>query len=146
MHGSPYFSPKEFACKCGCAFGTLESHIAADLVIRLHVLRQKLAIPFVLTSAARCEAHNTKVGGGAKSTHKAGVKGQCTPGYEGQSRAADVDTQAWSTDLRGRAVALALALGLRVGISTAFLHLDVEQLPYYSIGLWNYGAGENSSG
>ena len=145
LHGSAYFMPKEFACRCGCGFGLQSADVAMELVFTLHLLRRSLAVPFVITSGARCVKHNTAEGGKSKSTHLAGVKGLCTPGYEGQCRAADIQITDWSTELRGRAVAQALAMGLRVGVAATFLHLDVESPPYYSEGLWNYGAVEDSS-
>jgi hypothetical protein len=146
MHGSKYFSAKEFMCKCGCGFGSRETDIADDLVHALHCLRMKLGVPFKITSAGRCVAHNAKVGGGARSTHLPGVKGLCTPDYEGKSRAVDVDTAMWSITLRAEAIQMALAMGLRVGIATTFLHFDVENAPYYGEGLWNYSLKEDSSG
>jgi len=148
LHGSKYFSAKEFRCKCGsCDFGGQEYHIASDLVHALHCLRIKLGVPFTITSGARCLKHNTAVGGGAKSTHMAGgVGGPCTPGYEGQCRAVDIDTTSWSITLRAEAVQMALVMGLRVGMATTFLHFDVENAPYYAEGMWNYGLKEDSSG
>ena len=144
LHGSSYFSSKEFACKCGCGFGTLETDIAPELIFALHILRQSLNIPFVVTSGARCVNHNTNQGGKPKSTHLPGVKGLCTPSYVGKCRAVDIQSVAWSTDLRGRAVVLALSMGLRVGLATTFIHVDVESPPYYSEGIWNYSASEDS--
>lgn len=118
--------------------------IPVELVYALHILRQSLNIPFVITSGARCVKHNAAEGGKTKSAHLAGVKGLCTPSYEGKCRAVDIQSVAWSTDLRGRAVVLALSMGLRVGIATTFLHFDVESPPYYSEGIWNYSASEDS--
>jgi len=145
LHGSKYFAAKEFACQCGCGFGSREEQIAADLVHLLHVLRVNLAVPFVITSGARCVKHNDSVGGGKQSTHVPGVLGQCTPGYESQSRAADIDTSRWSSAVRGKIVEIALSCGARVGIADTFIHIDVESAPYYSEGLWNYSRGETSS-
>jgi len=144
LHGSQYFSPAEMSCKCGCGFGSRETDTAKELVFALHILRQALAVPVLIASGARCVKHNIVEGGKPKSTHLAGVKGLCTPGYEGKCRAVDIQTVAWSTELRGHAVALALSMGMRVGIATTFLHFDVENMPYYSEGLWNYSANEDS--
>lgn len=144
LHGSTYFSPKEFACKDGCGFGSKETDIAVELIFAMHLLRLRLAVPFLITSGARCVKHNIAVGGKPKSTHLAGVKGLCTPGHENKCRAADIQTVAWSTELRAKAVVLALSMGLRVGVNSSFLHLDVESKPYYSEGIWNYSANEDS--
>ena len=144
LHGSQYFSVKEFSCRCSCGFGSNETDIAKELVFALHLMRQSLNVPFTIASGARCVTHNAAEGGKPKSTHLAGVKGQCTPEYEGKCRAVDIQSVAWSTDLRGRAVAMALAMGLRVGLATTFIHVDVESTPYYSEGVWNYSASEDS--
>lgn len=147
LHGSEYFSTKEFACKCGCGFGAQEYHIASDLIHALHCLRVKINLPFVVTSGARCLKHNTASEGGARSTHMAGgVGGECTKKYEGQCRAVDVSTSGWSMAHRAEAIQMALAMGLRVGMATTFLHFDVENAPFYGEGIWNYGAKENSTG
>jgi hypothetical protein len=145
MYTSKYFAQKEFACKCGCGFGTKPEDIAPDIYFALHILRAKLQIPFKLTSAARCLKHNQSVNGGLRSTHLAGVSGDCTPDFAGKCRAVDVDTIKWSTAQRGEAIAMAHAMGLRVGIATTFLHFDCESEPYYREGVWNYGANESSS-
>ena len=146
LHGSKYFSIKEFRCKCkACDFGTKEEHIAADLVHLLHVLRANLGVPFVITSGARCAQYNKSVGGGERSTHKAGVPLDCTPGYEGQCRAADIDISQWSAFQRGSVVRAALSCGARIGIADTFLHIDVEKIPHYVEGMWNYSSGEDSS-
>ncbi len=146
LYGSKYFDVKEFACKCGCGLGTIETQIAPDLIHALHCLRIKVGVPFKITSGVRCLKHNAAVGGGLRSTHLLGVGGQCTPGYEGQLRAVDVDTSGWSITIRAEIIQMALSMGLRVGISTTFLHFDIENAPYYAEGLWNYGAKEDSSG
>jgi len=147
LHGSKYFSAKEFACADGCGFGMKDDDIAPNLVHFLHTIRAKLAVPFYITSGARCEKHNKAVDGGMRSTHlPGGVGGPCSPEYTGQCRAADVSIEKWSMPIRGRAIQMALSLGLRVGIATGFIHFDVETEPYYTDGVWNYGSKENSSG
>ena len=145
LHGSKYFSAKEFACKCGCGFGLMDEDIAPDLIHALHCLRVRLDVPFIITSGARCEKHNAAQNGGSRSTHLPGAVTSCTPGYEGQCRAVDISTALWSITLRAEAVQMALALGLRVGFAPTFLHFDVEGVPYYGEGMWNYGSKENSS-
>lgn len=146
MYTSPFFAQKEFACKCGCGFGSKAEDIATDLYFALHILRVRVGVSFKLTSAARCVKHNKSVNGGERSTHLPGEAGSCTPVFVGKCRAVDVDTSRWSMDLRAKAIATALAMGLRVGISTTFLHFDCEKAPYYTEGIWNYGLNETSSG
>lgn len=141
MYTSPFFAQKEFACKCGCGFGSKPEHIATDIYFALHLLRVKLGVAFKINSAARCTKHNKKVGGGTRSTHLAAIAGS----FIGKSRGVDIDTTTWSIYQRGEAVTMALAMGLRVGIDAKFLHFDCERMPYYKEGLWNYGADESSS-
>lgn len=138
--GSVYFNQSEFACKDGCGFGSKEEHIEPDLVHILHVLRVHFAVPFRLTSAARCAVHNANEGGKARSTHLAGVQGDCEPRYTGKCRAVDISTAAWTDFQRGHLVELALALGCRVGTASNFIHLDVETPKYFPVRQWTYGA------
>jgi zinc D-Ala-D-Ala carboxypeptidase len=54
--GSPYFTKKELACKCGC--GGLPER---EFVERLVVLRRKCGFAFIVTSGYRCPKHNYAV-------------------------------------------------------------------------------------
>ena len=64
-----YFSEKELACKCdGC-----ETKMDSEFMERLIELREHCGFPFKLTSAYRCDKHNTDVGGYPGSYH---VKGR----------------------------------------------------------------------
>lgn len=51
-----YFSDKELACKCGCGM-----QIAPDFRAKLERLRERFGKPLVVTSGARCPAHNAKI-------------------------------------------------------------------------------------
>jgi hypothetical protein len=136
---SPYFSIEEFACKCGCGFGTKEEDIAHELVYQLDLMRRQLNVPFKITSAARCVKHNHDVGGKPNSTHLPGDPATCTPIWKGQSRAVDISTVTWTGDQKALAVIAALTNGMRVGLAKSFLHFDVEhQLPTYSEKIWIY--------
>lgn len=145
LYGSSYFSIKEFACKCGCGLGTKESDIVPDLVYGLHMLRAKLGVAFTITSGCRCVTHNTNVNGGTRSTHLPGVSSQTKPEWIGKCRGADISTVGWDMTVRAEALHAALSMGMRVGIAATFLHFDVESLPFYREGIWNYGSNENSS-
>ncbi len=144
VHGSVYFSQHEFDCQCGCGFGAKEEHIEQDLVHVLHLLRIRAALPFRITSAARCATHNKNVGGKPRSTHLAGAQGDCEARYVGKSRAADISTVGWSPKLIAMVVELALALGCRIGLAQTFLHVDVETETYYPVRLWNYGSVDDT--
>jgi len=62
------FSPRELACK-----GTGTLLINEDALDRLQVLRNKLGVPMLVTSAYRSKSHNTKVGGASNSYHMKGM-------------------------------------------------------------------------
>ena len=63
-----YFSPKETSCKCGCGFD-----IAPQMLDKLNAIRKEFGRPILISSGARCPAHNSKVGGAPSSYH---MKGQ----------------------------------------------------------------------
>ena len=64
-----YFSPVEFACKCGCGCDT-QPDIA---LLRLaEEVRTHFDAPCIVSSGIRCEKHNQAVGGVASSRHLAG--------------------------------------------------------------------------
>jgi len=62
------FSNKELSCSCGC--GLMPSRVP---MARLIMLRERFGKPMVITSGARCEKHNNKVGGAKSSYHLAGA-------------------------------------------------------------------------
>lgn len=63
-----HFGLQEFQCKhCG------QVKISSQLVDKLEALRQKLGVPFVITSGFRCETHNRNVGGAPSSYHVQGL-------------------------------------------------------------------------
>jgi len=63
-----YFTQKEFACKCGCGFDSIDH----ELVQVLDAIREHFDIPCRVNSGCRCEAHNTAVGGAPRSQHLLG--------------------------------------------------------------------------
>ena len=68
MKISPYFDRSEFACSCGCGFDTVD----AELIEVLTTLRKHFDAPVKINSSARCEKHNTSIGGSPRSQHKHG--------------------------------------------------------------------------
>lgn len=66
---STKFKREEFACKCGCGFAAVD----AALLSVLEEVRRAFNAPVTITSGCRCEAHNKKVGGAAKSYHVKGM-------------------------------------------------------------------------
>lgn len=66
------FTESEFACKCGnCNLGY--DDMDDKLLSKLFTARKKANMPFIITSAIRCEAHNEKVGGVHDSSHLRGM-------------------------------------------------------------------------
>lgn len=111
----PNFSRQEVECKCGCGFLP-----TPEFMKKLQELRLFFGKPMVVTSGARCEAHNVKIGGSAKSKHISGM-------------AIDVATP-WRWDL----VQIAMQQGFHgIGIARTYLHLDTRPLEERAI--WQYG-------
>ena len=66
---SKHFDRKEFVCKCGCGFSTVD----AELVRVLENVREVLGnLPITINSGCRCKSYNKKVGGAPKSFHTKG--------------------------------------------------------------------------
>lgn len=64
-----YFKRREFACRCGCGFATVD----AELLAALTDLREHFGKPVVITSGCRCADHNRRVGGAKASKHLYGI-------------------------------------------------------------------------
>jgi uncharacterized protein YcbK (DUF882 family) len=60
-----FFLRREFACRCGCGFDTVDY----QLILILKDIRLHFGLPMIITSGCRCESHNKAVGGGEKSQH-----------------------------------------------------------------------------
>lgn len=63
-----YFKDDEFKCRCGCGMDT-----EPELKSLMDLARGKAGVPFVITSGARCIAHNIAVGGKPNSAHTRGL-------------------------------------------------------------------------
>lgn len=63
------FSLKEFACKCGCGFGSKEEDIDPELPVLLQFLRESWNKPLYISSGCRCAKHNKVIGGSPNSKH-----------------------------------------------------------------------------
>lgn len=66
---SKHFARKEFACKCGCGFATVD----VKLIELLELVREHFRKPVIITSGCRCAAHNKAEGGAGKSKHLEGM-------------------------------------------------------------------------
>lgn len=64
-----YFSPGEFACKCGCGCDT---PVDPRLLRLADQVRSHFGAPCIVSSGVRCKAHNKAVKGVADSRHLTG--------------------------------------------------------------------------
>lgn len=108
---SPHYDTSEFACKCGCGFGTHPGDVSERLLEKLEAMRPMTG-PQKLNSGCRCPKRNAEIGGSEHSAHTRG-------------EAADLDSPT-----SGRAFVLVkyayLAGFRRIGIERGCIHLDVS--------------------
>jgi uncharacterized protein YcbK (DUF882 family) len=103
-----YFKKDEFVCKCGCG----KNNISFELVKKLDMARLVAGVPFRISSACRCEAHNTEVGGVGGSSHIDGLA---------------VDIVAEDSQTRFAVLSSLLRVGfVRVGVANSFIHCDID--------------------
>ncbi len=103
-----YFVPEEFSCGCGCGLGL--GQMDRDFLAKLDRARGIAGVPFRLTSAMRCAAHNRAVGGVPDSAHLVGhaVDIACTYGRD-----------------RFEIITALIAVGFnRIGLAKGFVHVD----------------------
>lgn len=116
----PHFSARELACKCNGRYCRGEYYHDPDFLDHLEALRTEMDAPLKLTSARRCDRHNTAVEGRPRSEHKLHIAG-------------DVSTAGHD---RTRLARAALKVGFTgIGFGKTFLHVD--QGPRR---VWNYTA------
>ena len=72
-----YFTDSELACHCGC--GKMPDEQSIEL---LYALRLYYGKPILVTSGARCETHNLRVGGSPMSTHLTGAFDIVVPAHD----------------------------------------------------------------
>jgi uncharacterized protein YcbK (DUF882 family) len=105
-----FFKPSELACRC-CG----DIWFDRDALLMLDKARRMAGIPFVITSACRCEVRNAEVGGAQNSAHLRGY-------------AVDIRTRnSWERFRIKRAL---YAVGFkRIGTNYArgFVHADNDQ-------------------
>lgn len=113
-----YFSISEQVCKC-CGKGKLDS----EFLERLNLARQIAGIPFIVTSAYRCEKHNKNINGSPTSSHLLGLA---------------VDIKAEDSRSRFIIVNALLSVGFtRLGISKNFVHVDLDSSKTQNV-IWTY--------
>ena len=73
MKLSAHFDTEEFACSCGCGFGTRAGDVNPVLLGGLEMLRALCGgRPVMVTSGCRCAEHNAAIGGARNSEHLRG--------------------------------------------------------------------------
>lgn len=70
--GIKYFKRHEFKCKCGKYCNGFPVEVDMRLVRIADDVRDHFGKPITVSSGIRCDTHNAKVGGVAKSRHKQG--------------------------------------------------------------------------
>ena len=120
---SAHFAPAEFACRCGCGYGSDPRDISPILVSLLEEMRVDVGRSIHLTSGCRCAVHNAREGGVPNSAHTRGC-------------AADLLVQGGFE--RHQLVGAAMAHGaMGVGVAKVFIHVDVDDiLPRPAV--WGY--------
>ncbi len=117
-----HFTPDEFNCKCGeCVRGY--DDMQEELITRLDDARERAGVPFVITSAVRCEKHNRAVGGVDSSAHVDGWA---------------VDIAASGSRKRWHVVSALIEAGFtRIGIADTFVHADCDPSKSDRV-IWTY--------
>jgi hypothetical protein len=109
-----YFSRSEFNCKCGCGLGY--DQYSKSTLSKLDNAREYAGVSFVLTSAARCLAHNEQEGGSSTSSHLASLA---------TNEITAVDIEAQNSAKRFRIIEGLIKAGFkRIGIAKTFIHAD----------------------
>ncbi len=65
---TPHFNKKELVCPC-CG----KEQMSVPFMQLVEAARVIAGVPFVVTSAYRCEDHNQNIGGDSRSAHKKGL-------------------------------------------------------------------------
>lgn len=110
---SEHFDSSEFACQCGCGFGTNPGDVSESLIDLLEDMREILCRPIMIRSGCRCVYHNRVVGGVTHSRHTTGEAADI--GVIGGMERYDFLHAALETDQ---------AWG--VGLAKTFIHVDVH--------------------
>lgn len=106
---SDNFSRKEFACKCGCGFDTVDS----ELLKILQWLREEVNVPVTITSGCRCVKHNKLIGGVYGSQHTLG-------------RATDIQVYGYKPGYIYGLLDVAFRDKISLGLYDSFVHIDTR--------------------
>jgi hypothetical protein len=125
---SNHFWYKEFGCRCSLVNCPLRSglQITHSFVLKLDLVRDALGVPMHPTSGCRCSFWNKVVGGKKSSMHMM-EKDRVEKGFGKDCCAADFEI--WSGIERFIVASVCTDLGLSMGISDRFIHIDDRSDP-----------------
>jgi uncharacterized protein YcbK (DUF882 family) len=121
---SEHFDSSEFACHCGCGYGTRSGDVSEDLIFLLEDMRDAYG-PIIINSGNRCATFNASIGGVHSSAHTIG-------------QAADLRVSGGKKRRLMVNIAVACNAG-GLGVAKTFIHVDVAEdgiLP--RPGCWSY--------
>jgi len=124
MKLSDHFDTSEFACHCGCGYGSLIDDVDPQLIEILEDIREQIGRSVVISSGCRCLQHNSNVGGVISSAHTRG-------------RAADILVHG-GADRYAVLVAAVFADAAGIGIAKSFVHIDVDDANRHRPAAWSY--------
>jgi len=112
---SEHFDSSEFACKCGCGFGTHPGDVSSELIDLLERMREEHG-PIHITSGCRCKPYNSSVGGVSNSAHTRGTAADIrVEGGLERRKLLDLAVMNWASG---------------IGVAKTFIHVDVDsELP-----------------
>ena len=117
------FDHSEFACRCGCGANS----VSPDTLYKIEAARIDSDIPYIITSATRCEEYNEFVGGVNDSAHLI---------LFDYSFALDIACD--ESCKRYIIVNSLLRAGFnRIGISDTFIHVDDSPVKQANV-IWTY--------
>ena len=111
MKLSEHFDSSEFACRCGCGYGTRPGDVSSELIDLLERMREEHG-PIHITSGCRCTVYNAQCGGVANSAHTRGT-------------AADLRVQG-GTERRKLLDLAVMNWASGIGVANSFIHVDVD--------------------
>jgi uncharacterized protein YcbK (DUF882 family) len=111
---SEHFSASEFACSCGCGYGTRPGDVSTELLSLLELMREEYGSPMNINSGCRCATWNAHVGGVHNSAHTRGTAAdiRCTSGAN-RRKLMDLAVMSYASG---------------IGIARTFVHCDVDDV------------------
>lgn len=146
MRISAHFTTDESSCSCGCGFGSRPSHVSAELLVELELMRAALARPVYVSSWCRCPTHNQNVGGVENSAHTRGSAAdiRCHGGTERAELvfaailARLVRLEILQASEARAAFLLMTADPTGLGVARSFVHVDRDRELVPRPAVWSY--------